>query len=154
MTGRGTGVDDKAFARKCDVIERGISVNTPDPKDAIDILSKVGGFEIGGIAGAVLAAARFRKPVVIDGLISTAGALIAHTLCPTVADYMFAGHRSAEQGHQIMLEHMGLEPLLDLGMRLGEGTGGALAMHIIEAGVRIFGEVATFDEAGVSESDA
>lgn len=154
MTGRGTGVDDETFARKSDIIESGISINAPDPKDAIDILSKVGGFEIGGIAGAILAAARFRKPVVIDGLISTAGALIAYTLCPAVADYMFAGHRSVEQGHGIMLEHIGLEPLLDLGMRLGEGTGGALAMHIIEAGVRVFREVATFDEAGVSESVA
>jgi nicotinate-nucleotide--dimethylbenzimidazole phosphoribosyltransferase len=151
MTGRGTGVDDEAFARKCRALQKGIDINGPDPKDPLDVLSKVGGFEIGGIAGATLAAARFQRPVIIDGLISTAGALLAHAMCPHVADYMFAGHRSVEQGHQRMLEHMGLRPILDLGMRLGEGTGAALAMHIIEAGVRVFREVFTFEQAGVSK---
>ncbi|MBE9580864.1 MAG: nicotinate-nucleotide--dimethylbenzimidazole phosphoribosyltransferase [Proteobacteria bacterium] len=151
ITGRGTGVDDEGFARKCRAIQKGLDINRPDPKDALDVLGKVGGFEIGGIAGAVLAAARFKRPVVIDGLISTAGALLAYVMCPTVADYMFAGHRSVEQGHQLMLEHMGLRPILDLGMRLGEGTGAALAMHVIEAGVRVFREVITFEEAGVTE---
>ena len=151
MTGRGTGVDDEAFARKCQALQKGIDINRPDPKDPLDVLSKVGGFEIGGIAGATLAAARFQRPVIIDGLISTAGALLAHAMCPHVADYMFAGHRSVEQGHQRMLEYMGLRPILDLGMRLGEGTGAALAMHIIEAGVRVFREVLTFEQAGVSK---
>lgn len=151
MTGRGTGVNDEAFARKCQALQKGIDINGPDPKDPLDVLSKVGGFEIGGIAGATLAAARFQRPVIIDGLISTAGALLAHAMCPHVADYMFAGHRSVEQGHQRMLEHMGLRPILDLGMRLGEGTGAALAMHIIEAGVRVFREVLTFEQAGVSK---
>jgi len=151
MTGRGTGVDDGAFAGKCQAIQKGIDMNAPDPKDPLDVLSKVGGFEIGGIAGATLAAARFQRPVVIDGLISTAGALLAHAMSSHVADYMFAGHRSIEQGHQRMLEHMGLRPILDLGMRLGEGTGAALAMHIIEAGIRVFREVLTFEQAGVSK---
>jgi len=151
MSGRGTGIDDETFARKCRAIQKGITVNTPDPKDPLDVLSKVGGFEIGGIAGAILAAARFQRPVVIDGLISTAGALLAHAMCPVVADYIFAGHRSVEQGHQLMLEHMGLGPILDLGMRLGEGTGAALAMPIIEAAVRVFLEVLTFEQAGVSK---
>ena len=152
MSGRGTGIDDETFARKCRAIQKGITVNAPDPKDPLDVLSKVGGFEIGGIAGAILAAARFQRPVVIDGLISTAGALLAHAMCPVVADYIFAGHRSVEQGHQLMLEHMGLGPILDLGMRLGEGTGAALAMPIIEAAVRVFLEVLTFEQAGVSKN--
>jgi nicotinate-nucleotide--dimethylbenzimidazole phosphoribosyltransferase len=154
MTGRGTGVDDETFARKCQTIQEGIAVNAPDSKDPLDVLSKVGGFEIGGIAGAILAAGRFQRPVVIDGLISTAGALVAHAMCPTVADYMFAGHRSVEQGHQRILEHMGLKPILDLGMRLGEGTGATLGMHIIEAGVRVFREILTFEQADVSKGAA
>lgn len=152
MTGRGTGVDDKGFQRKCATIKRGIDKNRPDPHDPIDVLSKVGGFEIGAIAGAVLAGAYFKKPVVIDGFISGAGALIAHALCPAIGDYVFAGHRSQEQGHGIMLEHMGLRPILDLGMRLGEGTGAALAMHIVEAGACIISEMFTFEEAGVSQA--
>ncbi|NVM23047.1 MAG: nicotinate-nucleotide--dimethylbenzimidazole phosphoribosyltransferase [Desulfobacterales bacterium] len=151
MTGRGTGVDDDAFAGKCRAIQKGIDTNAPDPNDPLDVLSKVGGFEIGGIAGAVLAGARFRRAVVIDGLISTAGALLAHAMCPVAADYMFAGHQSVEQGHRLMLDHMGLKPMLNLGLRLGEGTGAALAMHIMEAGVRVFREMLTFEQAGVSE---
>ena len=151
MTGRGTGVDDEGFGRKCQAIQKGIAVNAPDSEDPVDVLSKLGGFEIGGICGAILAAACFKRPVVIDGLISTAGALLAHAMCPVVAGYMFAGHRSVEQGHQLMLEHMGIRPILDLGMRLGEGTGAALAMPIIEAGVRVFLEVLTFEQAGVSK---
>jgi len=131
MTGRGTGVDDKGLQSKCETITKGIKINNPKPEDSLDVLSKIGGFEIGAIAGAILAAAFFKRPVVIDGFISGAGALIAHGLCPAVADYMFAGHQSVEQGHKIMLEHLGLSPILNLGMRLGEGTGAALAMHII-----------------------
>jgi nicotinate-nucleotide--dimethylbenzimidazole phosphoribosyltransferase len=109
----------------------------------------VGGFEIGGIAGAVLAGAFHHRPVVIDGLISTAGALVAHALCPQVADYLFAGHCSVEPGHRRMLEHLGLEPILDLAMRLGEGTGGALAMGVMDAAQKVFTEMMTFAEAGV-----
>jgi len=151
VVGRGTGVDDEGLKRKIRAIERAIEVNRPDPTDGLDVLAKVGGFEIGGIAGCILAGAYHRRPVVIDGLISTAGALIAQSLCPSVTDYLFAGHRSQEPGHQAMLEHLGLEPILDLGMRLGEGTGAALAMGIMEGAVKVFREMLTFDEAGVSD---
>jgi len=149
MVGRGTGVDEEGLRRKREAIRRGIEVNAPHPRDGLDVLAKVGGFEIGGIAGCVLAGAYHRRSVVIDGLISTAGALVAHALCPAVADYLFAGHRSEEPGHKAMLEHLGLRPILDLGMRLGEGTGAALAMGVIEGAVRIFREMLTFEEAGV-----
>jgi len=150
MVGRGTGVDDAGLARKREVVRSGIEINRPDRKDGLDILSKVGGFEIGGIAGAILAGAFHRRAVVIDGFISTAGALIADALCPTVKDYLFAGHCSAEPGHHVMLKHLGLDPILDLGMRLGEGTGAALAMGVIESAARMFREVMTFEEAGVT----
>jgi nicotinate-nucleotide--dimethylbenzimidazole phosphoribosyltransferase len=150
MVGRGTGVDDNGLARKQDVVRRGIEVNTPQPKDGLDVLAKVGGFEIGGIAGAILAGAFYRCPVVVDGFISAAGALIAHVLCPTVKEYLFAGHCSAEPGHRIILEHLGLAPILDLGMRLGEGTGAALAMSVMDGAVGMFKEVLTFEEAGVA----
>lgn len=150
MVGRGTGVDDRGLARKRAVIAGGIAANRPDPGDGLDILAKLGGFEIGGIAGLVLAGAYHRRPVVIDGFISTAGALIAHALCPVVTDYLFAGHQSEEPGHRIMLRHLGLTPILDLGMRLGEGTGGAMAMSIIQGAVKIFNEVMTFEQAGVA----
>lgn len=153
MVGRGTGVNDKGLKRKKAVIQRGIHINAPDSRDGIDVLSKVGGFEIGGIAGAVLAGADHGCPIVIDGFISTAGALVAHALCPHVTDYLFAGHCSEEPGHKLMLNHLGLEPILNLGMRLGEGTGGALAMNILDGAVRIFKDMATFEEAGVSEQD-
>jgi nicotinate-nucleotide--dimethylbenzimidazole phosphoribosyltransferase len=149
MVGRGTGVDDDGLQRKIALIQEGIDVNRPQKSDGLDVLSKVGGFEIGGIAGLVLAAAYHRRPVVIDGFISTAGALIADCLCARVRDYMFAGHRSEEPGHTRMLQHLNLEPILDLGMRLGEGTGGALAMGVIEAAARMFREVMTFEQAGV-----
>jgi len=151
MVGRGTGVDDAGLAHKRDIVRRGIEVNAPQPEDGLDVLAKVGGFEIGGIAGSILAAAFYRRPVVVDGFISTAGALIALALCPTVKDYLFAGHCSAEAGHRIMLQHIGVEPILDLGMRLGEGTGAALAMGVIDGAVRIFKEVLTFEEAGVAD---
>jgi nicotinate-nucleotide--dimethylbenzimidazole phosphoribosyltransferase len=150
MVGRGTGVDDAGLARKRDAIRRGIELNKPEPEDGLDVLAKVGGFEIGGIAGAILAAAFHRRAVVVDGFISTAGALIAQALCPTVKDYLFAGHFSEEPGHRMMLQHLGLKPILDLGMRLGEGTGAALAMSVMEAAVRMFKEVLTFEEAGVA----
>ena len=151
MVGRGTGVDDAGLAHKRDIVRRGIETNTPLPEDGLDVLAKVGGFEIGGIAGTILAAAFHRRAVVVDGFISTAGALIAHTLCPTIKDYLFAGHCSEEAGHRTMLKHLGLEPILDLGMRLGEGTGAALAMGIMDSAVRMFKEVLTFQEAGVAD---
>ena len=151
MVGRGTGIDDRTLARKREVIRLGIERNRPDATDGLDVLSKVGGFEIGGIAGCVLAGAFHRRPVVIDGFISTAGALIAAALAPAVVDSILAGHCSEEPGHRLMLQHLGLKPILDLGMRLGEGTGGALAMSIIEAAVRIFSDMLTFEQAGISE---
>lgn len=150
MVGRGTGIDDEGVVRKQDAIRRGIQVNRPDPADGLDILSKLGGFEIGGITGCVLAGAFHCRPVVIDGFISTAGALVAHALCPFVTDYLFAGHCSEEQGHRWMLKHLKLDPILDLGLRLGEGTGGALAMGVMEGAVRVFTDVLTFEEAGVA----
>jgi nicotinate-nucleotide--dimethylbenzimidazole phosphoribosyltransferase len=150
MTGRGAGVDDEGLQRKSETIKRGIEMNDPKPDDPLDVLSKVGGFEIGAITGAILAGAFSKKPVVIDGFISGAGALIAHALCPPVTDYLFAGHQSEERGHKIMLDHMALTPILNLGMRLGEGTGAALAMHIIEAAALVIKEVLTFEQAGVS----
>lgn len=154
MVGRGTGVNDQGLARKKEVIAKGIEVNSPDAGDGLDVLAKVGGFEIGGIAGMALAGAYHRKPVVIDGFISTAGALIAQAICPAVTDYLFAGHQSEEPGHKLMLRHLGLEPILDLGMRLGEGTGGALAMTVIGGALKVFTEVMTFAEAGVAEKNS
>lgn len=153
VTGRGTGIDEAGFNRKVSVIEQCLSVNKPNPNDALDVLSKVGGFEIGGIAGLILGAASLRKPVLIDGFISTAGALIAFGLCPLSAQYMIAAHRSVEQGHRAALEHLGKQPLLDLDLRLGEGTGAALAMTLVEAAMRVLTEVATFEEAAVSGAD-
>ena len=150
LTGRGTGVDDAGLARKTRIIEESIAARKPDPRDPIDILSKIGGFEIGGIAGLILGAAESRVPVVIDGVISTAGAVLAWLIEPRVVDFMFAAHRSVEPAHQAMLSLLGLAPILDLDMRLGEGTGCALAMPIIEAGVKVIREMATFAEAGVT----
>ncbi len=150
VAGRGTGIDDPALARKIEVLERALEVNRPDPREALDVLAKVGGFEIGGLAGVMVAAAAGRVPVVIDGVISGAAALVAAGLAPQARDFMIAGHLSTEPGHRAALEHLGLEPLLDLGMRLGEGTGAALAMGIVEAAVRALNEMATFEEAGVS----
>lgn len=152
VTGCGTGIDEERRRMKAAVIRKAIDLNRPDPEDGLDVLAKVGGFEIGGIAGVVLGAASIRKPVVVDGFISTAGALIAQKLCPQAASYMIAAHRSVERGHVAALERLGKKPLMDLDLRLGEGTGAALAMTIIEAAVRVLTEVATFGEAGVSEA--
>ncbi|OPY75902.1 MAG: Nicotinate-nucleotide--dimethylbenzimidazole phosphoribosyltransferase [Syntrophorhabdus sp. PtaU1.Bin153] len=150
VTGRGTGITDEGLAHKITVIEEAIALNKPDPGDPLDILTKVGGTEIGGIAGLIIGAAEQHIPVVVDGFISTAGALIAWSMAPSVRDYMFAAHNSVEVGHKVMLEAMGLRPILDLDLRLGEGTGAALAMIMIEAGLKIYLEMATFGEAGVS----
>jgi nicotinate-nucleotide--dimethylbenzimidazole phosphoribosyltransferase len=151
VTGRGTGLDDTGLRKKIEVIEKAIRVNRPDPKDGVDVLSKVGGFEIGGIAGLILSGASHGIPVVIDGFISGAAALIAATLCPRVKSYLIASHQSVERGHRIILRHLGLRPLLDLDLRLGEGTGAALGISLTEASIRILEEMATFAEAGVSE---
>jgi len=153
VTGRGTGIDDVQLKRKSEVVQRALDVNKPDPSDGLDVLAKVGGFEIGGLAGLILGAASQRKPILIDGFISTAAALIAHTLAPAASDYMIAAHRSEERGHRAMHKHLGKEPLLDLNMRLGEGTGAALAMHLVDAAVAVLTEVSTFDEASVSEAE-
>ncbi len=150
VTGRGTGINDKTLARKIEVIEKAIHINHPDPNDPIDILSKVGGFEIGGIAGLILGAAATHTPVVVDGLISGAGAVIALKLNPIVADYIFTSHQSQEPGHQVFFELLDRPALFDFGLRLGEGTGAALAIHMIEAGVKIYSEMASFTKAGVS----
>jgi len=151
VVGRGTGVDDDGLERKVSAVERAIAVNRPDKDDALGVLAAVGGFEIGAIAGVVLAAAARRVPVLVDGFISGAGAMIARGLCPTSAEYMIAAHASVEPGHRIMLRSLGLKPLLDLGFRLGEGTGAAIAMVLCDAACRVLDEMATFEEAGVSE---
>jgi nicotinate-nucleotide--dimethylbenzimidazole phosphoribosyltransferase len=151
VTGRGTGITDESLQNKIAVIEKSIALNRPDPKDPVDVLAKVGGAEIGGIAGLILGAASERIPVIVDGFISTAGAMIAYEIEPKTAEYMFAGHSSVEIGQKAMLRKMGLAPILDLNLRLGEGTGAALAMMMIEAGTRIYREMATFGEAGVSD---
>lgn len=150
VTGRGTGVDDERLALKISVVKRALAVNRPDPADALEVLAKVGGFEIGAMAGVMLAAAARRSPVVVDGVVSGAAALVATGLAPKVKEFMIAGHLSVEPGHRAALAHLGLEPLLDLGMRLGEGTGAAIAMHVVEAAVRTLNEMVTFAEAGVS----
>ncbi len=151
-TGRGTGRNDKELAHKVSVVERALEVNRPDPADGLDVLAKVGGFEIGVLAGVVLGGALARRVVVLDGFVSTAAGLIANSLCPHAAAYIVASHLSVEPGHRIALSHMELRPLLDLGMRLGEGTGAVLAMSLIEAAVSCLAEMATFSEAGVSGS--
>ncbi|KAF0144907.1 MAG: nicotinate-nucleotide--dimethylbenzimidazole phosphoribosyltransferase [Nitrospirae bacterium] len=153
VTGKGTGIGDDALRNKIKVIEDSIALNKPNPADPLDVLSKVGGAEIGGIAGLIIGAASNRIPVVIDGFISTAGALIACCIEPKTKDYMFAAHNSVEIGHKIMLEKIGLRPILDLDLRLGEGTGAALAMLVIEGGLKIYKEMATFGEAGVSNNE-
>lgn len=150
VTGRGTGIDFARWLHKVDVVRRGLAVNRPDPRDALDVLAKVGGFEIGGLAGVILGTAVARVPVVVDGFISGAAALIAVGLCPAAREYLIASHVSVEPGHRATLGHLGLRPLFDLGLQLGEGTGGVLALHLIEAAARILGEMATFDEAAVS----
>jgi nicotinate-nucleotide--dimethylbenzimidazole phosphoribosyltransferase len=150
VTGRGTGVDDAGLARKVAAIEQALAINRPDPADALDVLAKVGGLEIAGLAGVMLGAAARRVPVVVDGFISGAAALIAAGLNPAVTGYLIAAHRSVELGHRVMLAHLGLAPLFDLELRLGEGTGAALAFHLVEAAARVQNEMATFGEAGVS----
>ena len=149
--GRGTGIDDATLARKVAAIERGLRVNRPDVSDPLAVLAKVGGLEIGAMTGVILGAAAFRVPVVLDGFISGAAALLAQRFCPHVRDFLFASHLSAEKGHRLMLDELQVAPMLDLQMRLGEGTGACLLMGLIEAAVKIMGEMATFESAGVKE---
>ena len=150
VTGRGTGLDDKGVDKKINVISTALDVNKPDPSDPIDVLSKVGGFEIGGIAGLCLAAASHRTPVLIDGFISTAAALIACAIEPKVNEYLISSHTSTENGHKIALKKLQKKAILNLDLRLGEGTGAVLAMNLVEAGVKILTQMATFSEAEVS----
>lgn len=151
LTGRGTGIDDAMLRNKIRVIEQGLELHKPDPADPIDVLAKVGGFEIGGLAGLVLGAAKHRIPVVCDGLISTAGALIACELCPTAREYLFAGHRSVEAGHVFMHQRLNVTPMLDLGFRLGEGTGAALALELLDAATRVLADIKTFAEVAITD---
>lgn len=150
VTGRGTGLDDERYRHKVAVIEAALNFHRPNSDDPIDILTKVGGLEIAALIGTVIACARRRIPVVLDGFITTAAAALAYKMQPLLRDYMFAGHMSAEHGHRALLEWLGLRPLLELNMRLGEGTGAVLAMHIIDAACKLLAQMATFDEAGVS----
>lgn len=153
ITGRGTGLDNSGLARKIAVIEQSLALHRPDPSDGLDVLAKVGGFEIGGLAGVIIGAAARRVPVVVDGFISGAAALIAHTLVPALQPYLIAGHRSVERGHRAIFSRLDLEPILDLNLRLGEGTGAALAISICQAACKILDEMATFGEAGVAEKE-
>jgi nicotinate-nucleotide--dimethylbenzimidazole phosphoribosyltransferase len=150
VTGRGTGVDDARLQHKIDTIEQALRVNDPDPTDALAVLAAVGGFEIGGLAGVIIGAAARRIPVVLDGYIAGAAALLAVTLCPAAGAYLLAAHRSAEPGHARALDHLRLVPLLDLHLRLGEGTGAVLALPLLDAAVAAHAGMATFDSAGIS----
>ncbi len=154
LTGRGTGLDDTQLAGKITTIKKILEINKPDKNNGLDILAKVGGFEIGGIAGLIIGAAAQRVPVVVDGFISTAGALIAYKIEPFIRDYLIFAHRSVEPGHKFMQEVLGCKkPLLDLNMRLGEGTGGAVAMNIVDAAAAVLTDIATFEEAAVAGAD-
>ena len=151
VTGRGTGIDDAGHARKIDVIQRALALHRLDSGNAMEVLATVGGLEIGGLAGLILGAAAARIPIVLDGFIAGAAALIAVGLQPRCKDYLIASHQSVERGHQAILDHLGLKPLFDLDLRLGEGTGACLGMGLVFAAIKILTEMATFDEAGVSE---
>ncbi|MFH0810818.1 MAG: nicotinate-nucleotide--dimethylbenzimidazole phosphoribosyltransferase [Pseudomonadota bacterium] len=154
VTGRGTGIDDAGLQRKIDAIRRGLEVNRPDRRDALGTLAQVGGFEIAGLAGVVLGGAACRIPVVVDGFIASAAALSAARIAWNATGYLIASHRSVEFGHRLVLQALGVTPLLDLDLRLGEGTGAALAMGLLDASLRILHEMATFDSAGVSDAGA
>jgi len=149
VTGRGTGVDDAGRERKVAVVERALRVNAPDAHDGLDVLARLGGFEIAGLVGVILAGAAHRVPVALDGFIAGAAALVAVTLAPESRHALFASHRSAEAGHALALRHLGLEPYLALDMRLGEGTGAALFVLLARAAAAVYAEMATFKSAGV-----
>ena len=154
VTGMGTGIDEQGLARKISVIERALAFHRPDPRDAVDVLSKVGGLEIAGMAGVMLGCAAARVPVVLDGFIAGAAALIAVGLQPRCRQYMIASHRSVERGHRVLLDRLQLKPLFDLDLRLGEGTGACLGIGLVQAAIKVLTEMATFDEAGVSGRSA
>ena len=149
VTGRGTGVDDAGWRRKVETVRRALAVNRPNAADGFGVLAAVGGFEIAGLVGVVLAGAARRIPVVLDGFISTAAGLVAATLAPDARHVLFASHRSAEPGHALALAHLALVPYLDLSLRLGEGTGAALFIHLARAACLVYGEMATFKSAGI-----
>jgi nicotinate-nucleotide--dimethylbenzimidazole phosphoribosyltransferase len=151
VVGRGTGIDDATWRRKVGAVERGLEVNRPDPKDPLDVLAKVGGLEIGAMTGVILGTAAFHIPMVLDGFITGAAALLAWRLCPNVHDFLFASHLSTETGHGLLLQALELAPVLDLAMRLGEGTGACMLMGLMEAAAKILGEMATFESAGVEK---
>jgi nicotinate-nucleotide--dimethylbenzimidazole phosphoribosyltransferase len=153
VVGRGTGLDGDGVRRKIDVVRRALDVNAVDPSDPLSVLAEVGGFELAGLAGVVIASAACSIPVVADGYISSAAALAAVRMAPATKDWLFASHLSAEPGHQIVLEAIGIRPVLELDMRLGEGTGAALAMGIIDAACKVMSGMATFQEAGVSDRE-
>ncbi|MBI5410774.1 MAG: nicotinate-nucleotide--dimethylbenzimidazole phosphoribosyltransferase [Nitrospirae bacterium] len=153
VTGRGTGIDEEGYVRKVTVIEGALALHRPDPGNPLDVLAKVGGLEIAGLAGLILGSAAHRVPVVLDGFIAGAAALVAAGIQPLCRDYMIASHRSVERGHQAALDRLGLTPLLDLDLRLGEGTGACLGISLVQAGIKILTQMATFDEAGVSERE-
>jgi nicotinate-nucleotide--dimethylbenzimidazole phosphoribosyltransferase len=153
VTGPGTGLDDDGVRRKAAVIDAALALHQPDPSHPLDVLAAVGGLEIAAIAGAILEAATRRVPVVLDGFITSAAALVAARLAPDLPARLIASHRSVEPGHRIVLDALGLEPILDLGLRLGEGSGAALAMPVVGAAARILGEMATFEDAGVADRD-
>lgn len=152
VTGRGSGIDEERWRAKVGIVARALAVNRPDPNDGLDVLARVGGFEIGGIAGLILGFATMRKPVLLDGFITAAAALIAQSLAPNSAGCLIAAHSSVEPGHRVALEKLNRRPLLDLGLRLGEGTGAALAMNLVESAARLLTDVATFSEANVSQA--
>ena len=151
VTGRGTLVNDDVMAKKTAAIATALQINKPDSADGLDVLSKIGGLEIAGLTGVILGAAASRVPVIIDGFISTAAGVVAEAIKPECKEYMIASHLSAESGHKLMLEYLGLKPMLHMNMRLGEGTGAVLAMNLVDAGCRILNEMATFAEANVMD---
>lgn len=153
ITGRGTGLDDHKLEQKCEIIRKALACNQPDRQQPLEVLQKVGGLEIAGLTGVILGAAAKKIPIVIDGFISTAAALIAYQLKPECRDYMIASHLSQEPGHRIMLDIIGMKPMLHLDLRLGEGTGAVLAFPLIEAAVSIIRDMATFEQAGVSNRE-
>jgi len=154
VTGRGTGIDDATWNHKIAIIKKALAVNQPSRDHPIEALAKLGGFELAGLVGVMLGAASLKVPIVLDGFITGAAALVAVGLCPHVRDYLIASHQSVEPGHRLLLEHLELKPLLNLDLRLGEGTGAALAMHLVEAALRITREMATFTSAGVTNTGA
>ncbi len=153
ITGKGTGIDDKALKNKISVIKRAIAINKPTATDPIDVLAKIGGLEIGALSGIIIASASHKVPVVLDGFISGAAALVAYSLEPKTREYMIASHCSVESGHKHILKHLGLKPLFDLSLRLGEGTGAAIGIMLAEASIKILTQMATFENAGVSNKN-